>query len=208
MASIATSTPLAEQPAWKIATLFPNQGFWSEAEYLWLTHDTNRMVEFTDGQVEVLTMPTPAHQRIVAFLYQIFFAYLSTGSRGEILFAPLRVRLRPGMIREPDLVVVLKQNAFRMEEDCWNGADLVIEVVSNDPESRRRDLVDKRTEYAQAGIPEYWIVDPQERRVLVLTLDGTEYMTHSEGAAGAILYSKLLPGFTIRADELLAAGNA
>ena len=53
-----------------------------------------------------------------------------------------------------------------------DGADLAIEVVSEGAEARERDLETKRAEYARAGISEYWIVDPQESRITVLTLDG------------------------------------
>jgi Uma2 family endonuclease len=49
----------------------------------------------------------------------------------------------------------------RVTDEYWEGADLVMEVVSSHDEDRRRDLVVKREEYARAGIAEYWIVDPE-----------------------------------------------
>jgi hypothetical protein len=63
-----------------------------------------------------------------------------------------------------------RQNAY------WTGADLVIEVVS--PDDPQRDLVTKRSEYAQAGIPEYWIVDPQTETITVLRLEDARYVEH------------------------------
>jgi Uma2 family endonuclease len=63
-----------------------------------------------------------------------------------------------------------RQNAY------WTGADLVIEVVS--PDDQARDLVTKRSEYAQAGIPEYWIVDPQTETITVLRLEDATYVEH------------------------------
>jgi putative restriction endonuclease len=53
--------------------------------------------------------------------------------------------------------------------------ELLMEIVSPGKDSRKRDLVDKRSEYAEAGIPEYWIVDPEQRTINVLTLDGAGY---------------------------------
>jgi hypothetical protein len=55
------------EPAWEIATLFPAQGAWSEADYFLLP--TNHLVEFSHGRVEVLPMPTQSRQLIVLFLY-------------------------------------------------------------------------------------------------------------------------------------------
>ena len=63
------------EPAWEVAFLFPAQGEWSEHEYLEL--DTNHLVEFSHGQIEVLPMPSDRHQAIVGFLFVIFCAWLS-----------------------------------------------------------------------------------------------------------------------------------
>ena len=52
-----------------VLDLLPPQGQWSEEMYLWLTDHTNRFIEFTDGYIEVLPMPTDAHQSILAALY-------------------------------------------------------------------------------------------------------------------------------------------
>ena len=54
------------EPAWEVALLFPAQGEWSEDDYLWLTDHTRCLVEFTDGHVEVLPMPTDAHHWAMA----------------------------------------------------------------------------------------------------------------------------------------------
>lgn len=197
----------AGEPAWEIARLFPEQGGWGESDYLWVTQETNNFVEFKDGYVEVLAMPTVKHQRIVAFLYRLILAFVSERGLGEALFGPLRVQLRPNLIREPDILFMRRENAGRMTDDVWEGADLVVEVVSEDAKSRKRDLQEKRREYAEAGIPEYWIVDPQEGRVTVLTLVGKEYAVLAEGAAGQRVTSKLLAGFEVGVDEVLGAGN-
>ena len=85
-----------------------------------------------------------------------------------MLVAPLRLRLWREKIREPDLLFLADANDPRRQDAYWTGADLVIEVVSRD--DPQRDLVTKRSEYAQAGIPEYWIVDPQTATITVLRL--------------------------------------
>src|SRR4051812_47389846 len=83
---------------WEIARLLPDQGLISETDYLAATDSTNWLVEFMDGHIEVLTMPTLTHQRIVRFLFQLLWNFVSTHELGEVVFTPLRVRLRPQLI--------------------------------------------------------------------------------------------------------------
>ena len=67
-----------------------------------------------------------------------------------------------------------------------------------------RHLVSKPRDYAQAQIPEYWIIDPVERVVRVLTLAGTSYQVHGAFGAGTEASSVLLPGFRVAVDAVLA----
>ena len=173
------------EPAWEVAFLFPAQGAWSEEEYLSL--DTNHLVEFSHGQIEVLPMPTDKHQSIVCFLSALL-AGLARKTGGKMLFAPMRLHLWPEKIREPDLLFLANTNDPRRQNAYWTGADLVIEVVS--PDDPQRDLVTKRSEYAQAGIPEYWIVDPQTATITVLRLVGAAYASTASLPA---VRSPLLP---------------
>jgi Uma2 family endonuclease len=91
-----------------------------------------------------------------------------------------------------------------LHEDYWDGADLVMEVVSPDPKDRKRDLETKPREYARAGIPEYWIIDPEQGRIQVLTLEGKVYRVHGDFGAGTQATSALLPGFAADVDAVLA----
>ena len=87
------SIPASErgQPAWALATLFPTQGAWSEDDYFRL--ETEHFVELVDGCIEVLPMPTWLHQRIVRWLSRRFEDWTSHHKRGEVLFAPLPLKL-------------------------------------------------------------------------------------------------------------------
>jgi Uma2 family endonuclease len=182
--------------------LFPAQGTWSEEEYLALAG--NRLVEFSDGHLEVLPVPTTSHQLLVAYLYGLLLAFVTPRVLGTVVFAPLPVRLRPGKFREPDIVFLAKEHAGRIGEEYWEGADLVLEVVSTEPADRRRDLQIKRREYARAGIPEYWIVDPVAERISVLQLAGKRYAVHGEFDRGTVASSRLLEGFTVDVTEALS----
>lgn len=191
------------EPVWEIARLFPNQGVWLEGEYLSL--ETNHLVDFADGTIEVLPLPTPAHQSIVAFLYQALLLYVTARQAGKVLFAPLRVRLWPQKYREPDLVFLAAANLDKIRSHYWDGADLVMEVVSGGAADRQRDKVIKREEYARAGISEYWLVDPDEATITVLRLSDGEYLAHGEFTPGAAAESALLPGFTVDVTAVFAA---
>jgi Uma2 family endonuclease len=189
------------EPAWEVARLFPAQGSWSESDYLALSRG-NRLVEFSHGHIEVLPMPTTTHQLIVLALYELLKAFVAARGVGLVLVAPLRVRLWPGKFREPDVLLMLADHAERAGEEFWEGADLVMEVVSDD--DRRRDLEVKRFEYARAGIPEYWIVDPRDRRITVLTRRDGTYAVHGEFGPGDTATSALLPGFAVPVGEAFA----
>jgi Uma2 family endonuclease len=186
-----------------VALLFPAQGEWSEDDYLWLTDHTRCLVEFTEGHIEVLPMPTEAHQRIVLCLYRALYAFLAARGSGIVLVAPLRLRLRTGRYREPDLLLLLSSNDARRSNRFWTGADLVLEVLS--PDDPHRDLVRKRQEYAQAEIPEYWLIDPAIEQIIVLRLEGTTYVEHGVFRRGAQATSALLEGFAIAVATVLDA---
>ena len=191
------------EPAWEVALLFPAQGAWSEDDYLWLTDHTKHLVEFTDGHIEVLPMPTDAQQRMVLFLYRALYGFLAARDLGIVLVAPLRLRLPTGRYREPDLLLLLSSTDARRSNQFWTGADLVLEVVS--PDDPQRDLVRKRREYAEAGIPEYWIVNPDAEQIIVLRREGATYVEHGVFRRGTEASSTLLEGFAVAVAAVLDA---
>jgi Uma2 family endonuclease len=197
---------MLKTPVWDIANLFPLQGEWTEEDYFSLPD--NSRIELVAGRLEWLPMPTTSHQRILAFIYGLLLDFVSRHYPGaEVLFASLPIRLGPNNLREPDIVLMLPEHRSRIREQYWEQPDLVMEIVS--AKNRSADLRDKRREYAQAGIPEYWIVDPQAKTVTVLTLADKSYRVHGEYRSGAVAESALLKGFRVNVDEVWrAAGSA
>lgn len=186
------------EPAWDVARLFPAQGEWSIEDYL--TLDTNQLVEYANGHVEVLPMPSPLHQDIVFLLQRLLWVFISEHSLGKVLSAPLPVELWPRKFREPDIIFVSAAKLVLQAATHWRNVDLVMEVVS--PDNPSRDYKTKRNEYAQAGIPEYWIVDPQQQLITVLTLQGKHYRLYGQFRPGSKASSVLLAGFTINVTEV------
>ena len=200
----ATTTSQADLNAFVCDSL-PPQGCWGDEHYLWLTDRTRRLVEFADGYVELLPMPTVAHQAILSLLNDLLNAHLKARG-GFVLFAGLRLRIREGKFREPDLAALCRRSDPRNEPRYWLGADLVAEVVS--PDDPARDLVAKRGDYAEAGIPEYWIVDPRVETVTVLRLAGGTYVEHGIFVRGETATSALLDGFTVDVTALFDYAQA
>ena len=167
---------------------------WTEAQYLRFTRTSRRLLEFTDGRLDALPMPTDQHQVIVRFLLLALHPRaLELG--GTVLFAPLRLRIREGKFREPDLLLVLDANDPRRANDFWTGADLVVEVVS--PADPGRDTRDKRLDYAEARIAEYWVVNPLDETVTVLVLQGSSYVEHGVFGRGQQTESVCLRGCSL-----------
>jgi Uma2 family endonuclease len=185
-----------------VLQLLPRQGNWSEGQYLWLTDHSNHLIEYTDGYIEVLPMPTRKHQAISRFLFLALVAVVHANG-GTVFYSPLRLRIREEKYREPDLMLLLDANDARNQDRYWLGADLVVEIVS--PDDPDRDLVEKRRDYAEANIPEYWIVDPRSETIVVLRLRDGAYVEHGVFGRGDRATSTLLTGFAVDVSAVFDA---
>jgi Uma2 family endonuclease len=206
--SAPSIAPVLGEPAWDMARFYPVQGAWSESDYLSVALNENWLIEFTDGCVEILPMPTIEHQLILKFLLKSLESFVEPRNLGVVLFAPVPLRtLAKRKYREPDLIFNFSENHPKPEERYYKTADLVMEVVSDDRQSHERDYQKKREDYAEAGIKEYWIVDPQEQRITVLALEASQYAEHGAFGVGSTAHSRLLEGFKVSVDDVFAAGK-
>jgi Uma2 family endonuclease len=113
------------------------------------------------------------------------------------------MQVRPGKFREPDILLLLDTNDPRNQDAYWLGADLVVEIVS--PDDPERDTVVKRADYAEARIPEYWIVNPIDETISVLSLSNEAYVEHGIFRRGESTNSLLLAGFSVSVDDVFDA---
>lgn len=190
------------EPLWEIAGLYPLQGNWSEEDYLYL--ETNQLIEYHHGSLEFLPMPSLLHQRIVRVLLSLLEAWAENNG-GEAIGAPMPMKVAESEYREPD-VIFFDVSGQEPSLRALPPADVVMEVVSEGAENRKRDYESKRHDYARAGIAEYWIVDPVERRVTVLKLEGDTYVEHAAGPFGETLASSRLQGFKLDTSNLPTGG--
>jgi len=204
MSASPHSLPHEPEYAWELATLFPEQGGWSEGEYLDLTDDTNGRVELTDGRLEFLPTPTEVHEAIVQFLFLALHQFVGKAKLGKVYSNGIRLRVRPRKIRLPDVIFLNERNFHARHNRVWDGADLVMEVVSDDPKDFQRDYQEKLIDYAEAQISVYWIVDPDRRRVQVHRLGDGRYELAGEFAPGQQAVSASLDGFAVDVAALFA----
>jgi Uma2 family endonuclease len=202
-------SPQSSEPeyAWEVATLFPEQGEWSEEAYLELTVQSNRRIEFTDGRLEFLPMPTDIHESLVEFLFFALREFAEQRKLGKVRWTGIRLRIRPRKFRLPDVIFLHKDHFHARHNRAWDSADLVMEVVSDDPKDRERDYEKKLLDYAEAKVAEYWIVDYVRRVVLVHRLDEDRYTVLGQFTPGQQANSKLLDGFTIDVAALFAVAD-
>jgi len=185
----------------EVAALFPFQREWNEDAYFALP-DTNRFIELCQGELIMPPHPTHRHQRVVGRAYRLLSDFVEDRNLGIVQVAPLPVRLGPDHVREPDVLFLLNEHADRIGDQCWGPPDLVVEVIS--PGTRKADRQDKLREYAQAGIGEYWLLDPEAETIEVYVLRKRAYRLWVKAARGETAASQLLTGFKLRVDEVFA----
>ena len=155
----------------------PGQGNWTYKDYATIPDDGKRY-EVVDGVLFMTPAPDIAPQEIVGEIFAYLRNYVKLKGMGKIFVAPVDVKLNDSTIVQPDVLVILNAHLERIAEKRVLGApDLVVEVAS--PATREHYRYKKRSAYALAGVPEYWIVDPTERNVEVLILEAGTY--HSSG---------------------------
>lgn len=135
-------------------------------EDYWNLPDDTRM-ELIDGVFYYLPAPSTVHQAVVGEVYFRFMNHIRT-EKGDCLpiLSPFAVQLDcdDQTMVEPDLIIVCNQDKL-LRTHMMGAPDLALEVLS--PGTRRKDLTIKLKKYEKAGVREYWIVDPEEERVLV-----------------------------------------
>ncbi|MEM7811809.1 MAG: Uma2 family endonuclease [Planctomycetota bacterium] len=202
--------PQPGEPVYRVAENYPRQGKWTAEDFYEFEESFEGRVELVDGRLEFLAMPKRRHQRLQIRLAVILFGLAEATRAGEVLDNGVRIRLQDGTVRMPDLAFMKAERAAQQSEDCWDGADLVVEIVSPDQKSRERDYVEKRADYAAASIPEYWVVDPDEESLTIFALEdgATEYREHFRGGPGTTAASARIHGFEIDVTRLFADDGA
>jgi Uma2 family endonuclease len=177
----------------------------SLADFLSLDTDSDTCCEFVDG--EIVEMPPESEENVVIggylvaqFLKVLPFEQVRQG-KTELIVAG-RVRIPDLMVLSEELVAALAGSSRSTITEDMPAPLLVVEVVSPGKANEDRDYRYKRSEYAARGVPEYWIVDPAQAKVTVLTLvDGLYEVQELRGEA--LLQSLQFLGLSLTVAKVL-----
>jgi len=171
----------------------------TEEEFVaWCDEDTR--AEFVDGEVIVFSPSSTEHVLLCNFLGTLLRVYVDAHQLGVVGGPEWQVRLRPGLRRVPDVLFVSRERLSIIRDTHIEGApDLVIEVVS--PDSEERDWRDKYWDYEQAGVREYWVIEPYTKVVALYRLDEEGKYQRVE-PEGGFFVSEAVPGFKLKPDWL------
>lgn len=172
-------------------------------EYLSADLPEGHRYELVGGVVLMSPIPDPTHDLVVSALNAHFVLYCARRpgvvahiSQRFAVIIPTR-----GTAREPDLGLYSPESSPGRSGRTWRNATpmLVVEVIS--PGQEDRDYDDKRRDYWDAGVGEYWIADPQRRTLTVLTRNRLDW-SEQVFKAGDTYQPALLPGLDISVDAL------
>jgi Uma2 family endonuclease len=157
--------------------------------------------ELIHGEVHLTPAPNTRHQSVVHNLDISLGPYVQKNKLGEVWEAPLDVRLGADTALQPDLIFISNARAGIILENWIAGApDLVVEVLS--PSTAAHDRATKLPIYAEAGVPEVWLIDSQAITVEVLKLQGKKYLVETTLAGEQVLTSDLFPGWQLPLHDL------
>jgi len=169
-------------------------------DYAALPDDGNRY-EVIGGELFMCPAPVTKHQIGLSELFARLRQHLMTSRQGYVFPSPIDVVFSRFTVVQPDLVVVLREHrAIIRREHIAGVPDLIVEVLS--PSNRMHDLVKKAALYAERGVPEYWVLDPEAETVTVNRLDDGQHLPVA--AEDGLARSVVLPGFAVNPADLFA----
>lgn len=189
----------------------PPRGKATVADFLRIPEDT-RCHELIDGQIVKRALPVWRHQTVVTRLDRLLAPYDRKSVKGRRggwhIRAEVEVGFNKHLVLRPDLAG-WRRESFPSDVDLdallHVRPDWVCEVISQS--HRRRDTVQKRTQYADLGIPYYWLIDPAKKTLLALRLVGQHYVEAASFASDEVVRVEPFKGTAVKLSELFAMGN-
>jgi Uma2 family endonuclease len=160
-------------------------------EFLDLSPDGEK-ADLLDGVIYVASPDNTVAADLNGWLYSLIYTYVEVLDLGKVYVSRVAFRIGPKRGPEPDIGFVPKElESTRMRGYVDGPPSLAVEIVS--PDSVSRDYIQKRAIYEEAGVREYWIIDPDEKRATFLRLREGHFKTVTP--AHHIFRSQVLPGF-------------
>jgi len=182
--------------------VYNRDGYYTYADYL--TWDDDQRWELIDGKPYLMSAPNVNHQILSGEIYVQLHSFLR-GGKCRVIYAPCDVRLNHDTLNDtvvqPDLMVVCDKEKYFDKKSVDGAPDLVIEILS--PSNPNHDRVRKFNKYCEAGVREFWIVDPVAKNVAVNILSDGKYTTRIYGSTDKVPVH-VLTGLTIDLVEVFA----
>lgn len=169
-------------------------------DYKGLPESETKRYELLEGELIMVPSPSTYHQRISGNLEFLLRDFIEKNKLGEVLYAPLDVHLGEDVV-QPDILFISKERSKIITEEEIHGApDLVIEIFS--PATAERDRTYKETLYARHGVREYWLVDPEEKTIEVMTLGKAGFENFGTYGKKDTLKSPISPALNIKLSQI------
>ena len=160
--------------------------------------------ELLNGELIMAPSPTLAHQHVSSNLVQGLGSFVRRNRLGYVYHAPCDVVLSETTVVQPDVLFISNEQAHILTRENVRGAPaLVVEILS--PSTAGRDWRDKLDLYAEHGVGEYWVVDPDGRRVWVMALEAGGFREAGTYGEGDTLASPTLEGFALDLGDVFGA---
>ena len=172
---------------------------WTYEEYYKL--DDDQRYEIIGGNLLMAPAPDTWHQDWSRKLFRLIDRFVTKNNRGEVFYAPIDIVFDEENTVQPDIVFIATPNLQIIQRRAIFGVPaLLVELVS--PSSVRRDRYDKKALYARFGVKEYWIGDPANKALEILTLKEGRYELHCCAEEKGKLTSLVLPGLEFDLTEI------
>jgi len=164
-------------------------------------------LELFKGRIMRMSAPNTRHQVLVGKLHLKLGNFLEH-RKCNVFVSPFDVRLPKWnkvkdeeitTVVQPDLCIVCDEQKID-QKGCCGAPDIVVEILS--PGNTKKELQNKFDLYEEAGVQEYWIVEPEEKLILIYTLANGKYIGKKPYSEGMIITTEILPGLAINVSDI------
>lgn len=179
----------------------------SYTEFMEIYENSERRMEYINGEIVLLASPSMYHQDISGNLFIQLRAYLK-GKKCKVFYAPFDVHfykkdLDTPDVMQPDLLVACDYDETVNERDRYMGTpSLCIEILSKG--TRSKDMIDKLNTFMLSGVKEFWIVDPEQLMVIVYSFENYSMNEYAIYRAAEVVRSTFFEGLEIAIDDIFA----
>jgi Uma2 family endonuclease len=171
---------------------------WTYRDYIKLNDD--KRYEVIEGRLVEMAGASFEHQDILSEIFIRMREFVKRNNLGKVIPSPFDVILSDENVVQPDIVFISKNKLHLIKQSLFGIPDLVVEIVSES--SKKKDKIIKKKLYEKFGINEYWVVEPNDKKIIVHVINNNRYVVYSSAKEEGIIKSKVLEGFELNLKEV------